>query len=271
MTLLKNALDLLPPGPRTKPANLDALIRQLGVEVRYRRDRLAFDGSTDLDRAVPLIELAWVRRTDSPSLLPWGEDEKLRSSLPHHYDARTRFTLAHEIGHVLLDRLSKQRPRLPSMTPKDIENLCDAIGAELLMPTSWFRDQVGANATLEDLRRVSIRAGTSISSTVVRARNLGYGVAAMHLTPRSPDGWSVDRAYGFGAKSKLRLTDSSEAHVGQLPMKSVVRSTVDLACSDHTHCLQAELRRTYSSALVIVYRVDNTWIMSTRSWRCPER
>lgn len=271
MTLLENALDLLPAGPPTQPADLDVLICQLGVEVRYRRDRLAFNGSTDLGRAVPLIELAWVRGTDSPSLLPWRDGDKLSSSLPHQYDARTRFTLAHEFGHVLLDRLSKRRPLPRSLTPTDVEHLCDAIGAELLMPSSWFRNQVGDDARLADLRRVSIRARTSISSTVVRARILGYGIAAFHLTPSSPDGWRVDRAYGFGAKATLSLSEESEVRVGQLPMKSVVRSDLELACGDHTHCLEAELRRTFSSAVVVVNRVDNKWIRSTSSWRCPER
>jgi len=271
VSLLENALDLLPAGPPMRPADLDVLIHQLGVEVRYRRDRLAFNGSTDLTRVVPLIELAWVRGTDSPSLLPWRDGDRLSSSLPHQYDARTRFTLAHEFGHVLLDRLSKRRPLPRSMTPKNVEILCDAIGAELLMPTSWFRDQVGVDVTFDDLRRISIRAGTSISSTVIRARNLGYGIAALHLTPGPLEGWRVDRAYGFGTTAKLSLTDDSEARLDQLPMKAVVRCNIELTCSNHTHRLLAELRRTFSSAVVVVHRVDDTRIRPTRAWRCPRR
>jgi IrrE N-terminal-like domain len=266
--LLREALELLPMGPPTHPANLDALIRQLGVEVRYRRDRMAFYGSTDLEREVPLIELAWVRRTDSPSLLPWGDGERLSNGLPHQYDARTRFTLAHEFGHVLLDRLDGEN-RLPrGITPQSIENLCDAIGAELLMPTNWFKSKVGPDASFNDLRRVSLRAGTSISATVVRARKLGYGIAALHLTLGSPDPWRVDRSYGFGDKALLSLSAASAAYLNTRPMKSVARSDIELACVGHSHKLQAEVRRTFRSAVVVAHRVDDTRIRANSSWRC---
>ncbi|HJP59113.1 MAG TPA: ImmA/IrrE family metallo-endopeptidase, partial [Gemmatimonadaceae bacterium] len=249
----------------------DALICDLGVEVRYRRDRLAFNGSTDLEREVPLIELAWVRRTDSPSLLPWGDGDKLSGGLPHQYDARTRFTLAHEFGHVLLDRLDKRRPLPPAMTPQNIEHLCDAIGAELLMPTCWFRDKVGSEAMFDDLRRVSIRAGTSISSTIVRARHLGYGIGALYLTPAPTGGWHVQRAYGLHAKDGLRLNDKSASRLSGMPMKSVVEANLDLACGRHLHRARVEIRRTFSSAVMVVHSIDGIPIRFSSNWHCNHR
>lgn len=69
----------------------------------------------------------------------------------------------------------------------------------------------------------------------------------------------------------MNLTDESRSRLDQLPMKAVIPSTVELACDNHTHHLQAELRRTFKSAIVIVHRVDNTRIRPTISWRCPNR
>jgi hypothetical protein len=83
---------------------------------------------------------------------------------------RQRFTLAHELGHVLLDdpSVAVQVRRLhPDLD--DVERLCEVFAAEVLMPREWVRTVFqplpqGFN-TLGMLAR---RAGVSMSAALVQ-------------------------------------------------------------------------------------------------------
>src|SRR5260370_19590375 len=112
-------------------------------------ERLAGTARSQASPAVPidLGELARaldVRRIEFASMVEEGRtcwidgrpEIALRSGRPR---VRTRFTLAHELGHVLIadGKSGALAKRTRSLEPSDEEILCDWIAAALLMPRDW--------------------------------------------------------------------------------------------------------------------------------------
>lgn len=83
---------------------------------------------------------------------------------------RQRFTLAHELGHVLLDDPSvalEVRRIAPGLF--DTERLCEAFAAELLMPRSWIRTEFAAMPQdFDTLGSLAQRAGVSMSAALIQ-------------------------------------------------------------------------------------------------------
>ena len=82
---------------------------------------------------------------------------------------RRRFTIAHELGHVLFETSGPRPPRVGA----DLERLCDMLAAEILMPKAIFE------ATLERssidgsvVRRLALTFQTSLTATVLRCAEL---------------------------------------------------------------------------------------------------
>jgi hypothetical protein len=72
---------------------------------------------------------------------------------------RERFTLAHEIGHALLDRLGiplESQTHLPS-----IEVLCNGFANELLVPRNWLAESTSLPLTVGAIGRVAREAVAS--------------------------------------------------------------------------------------------------------------
>lgn len=229
-----------------------------------------FDGATDLTTSRPVIELAWVKPSDSHSLLPWASGSRLADARPHHYDARSRFTLAHEIGHVLLHRLSQVSDTPHRLGPVEVEKVCDSLAARILMPEPWFVQQVGTNADLRSVRRTSLRAGTSLSATIVRCRSLSFKMAAIFLS-KANGSWFTRQQYGFHRDSILELDRYAQATLEATPMKVASDFEFDFVCGSHKHVLEGQLRRTFSSAVLMVSRADRQPIPSPQQWQCHSR
>lgn len=81
--------------------------------------------------------------------------------------ARRRFSLAHEIAHVIV-----KRSRSESASGRELERLCDDMAAELLMPASMFRLEAGPRPDAGRIRRLAIRYRTSITATAMRCAEL---------------------------------------------------------------------------------------------------
>lgn len=79
---------------------------------------------------------------------------------------RSRFTAAHELGHLLLHR---------DITPGDLEQEreADRFAAELLTPTEQIAPELSARVRLTAMQQTSQRWGVSASSLVLRSRELG--------------------------------------------------------------------------------------------------
>lgn len=100
---------------------------------------------TDLERVVISLGGIEVReeRIDADGyLLEFGPESAeilIRSDANPH---RQRFTLAHELGHVMLSRRLIGTCR--NISPRNIERWCDQFAASLLMPAKWITQLVGS-------------------------------------------------------------------------------------------------------------------------------
>jgi hypothetical protein len=96
--------------------------------------------------------------------------------------SRQRFTVAHELAHVILERTGRNAPREGS----DVERICDALATECLMPTSVFESRVPDNLTLRDVSALADTFGTSLMATAIRCAEFRsvcvFGVSGDRVT-----------------------------------------------------------------------------------------
>ena len=95
---------------------------------------------------------------------------------------RQRFTIAHELAHVILERTGKNAPR----TGNKVESVCDMLAAECLMPTSVFEPLLPSRPTLNDIAKLAHNFDTSITATAIRCAQLRsvcvFGVTGQRVT-----------------------------------------------------------------------------------------
>lgn len=108
----------------------------------------------------------------------WGPEtgEPIIAVNAGDWSTRQRFTLAHELGHVVCGHSG----RLPKDTaetfadqgrdPREVQ--ANAFASELLMPATRFLQAVGPDPSLEDLVRAAETFGVSPQAAVVRAARL---------------------------------------------------------------------------------------------------
>jgi hypothetical protein len=100
---------------------------------------------------------------------------------------RQRFTLAHELAHVLLDDpdvASAARQLSPRID--DIEQFCNEFAAELLMPREWIRRRFNRRPeTLETLRLLMEEAHVSHTAAFIQlARHASWSSALLFFDER---------------------------------------------------------------------------------------
>ena len=111
-----------------------------------------------------------------------------------HPNTRQAFSLAHEIGHLLLlaqgDAEPKFRSRLGSCTgtaQDPIERICDVLASEMLMPEEPFASVVGKSGwRLSSVSKLKAAFGTSYEATARRLVNLAP-------EPRALLKWGLDK------------------------------------------------------------------------------
>lgn len=91
-----------------------------------------------------------------------------------HAPVRRRFSLAHEIGHWLLERVPGTKELAPiaarGRTYDRVERVCNYFAASLLMPRAWVRDRVNIGMTTGELARAF---DVSAPAMAARMRELG--------------------------------------------------------------------------------------------------
>jgi Zn-dependent peptidase ImmA (M78 family) len=143
------------------PADMDRLLRDLGVT------------------------LETIRLGDSRIRAVSFGGDGLRSTtlvnkMKHPRDERLRFTLAHELCHLLVDRDKGARLAIVSgpWAPLDVERRANAFAAAFLMPVAAVARAVAqATGPLDDLQEVNKVAKalrTSLTATIERLHDLGY-------------------------------------------------------------------------------------------------
>jgi hypothetical protein len=157
---------------RSANESLDALARKLGVS-RIIEQRLPFEGG--------LFQL------------PDGELViKLNSESSF---VRKRFTLAHEIAHLLLNTVPAHRGA--NRIDEDLERTCDLIAAELLMPTEEATNYISGlgSPSPENLKAIASMFTVSLQAAAIRVHNglklWKCGIGMWSLSPRMKTLWFV--------------------------------------------------------------------------------
>ena len=150
------------------PVDLSKIAASLGV-IEILDTELIEDGRTIWVDGKPRIEL----RADRPA-------------------TRKRFTLAHEIGHILLERDQSVVRRTQGLDRNGVETLCDWTAASILMPRAWvqrYAERDHYNLSL--LRLVAHRADVSLSAAAVRLAEVGGRTCILLRFQRAPKRWVV--------------------------------------------------------------------------------
>jgi hypothetical protein len=126
------------------PTDLGAVAKRLDVSISYER----ISGSGELRRVARGLQVI------------------CNATLPV---TRSRFTIAHELGHALLERSGRGKHQRGRTT----ERFCDMVATELLMPGDVFRQDLREELSIPRLFQLRERYGTSLETTAYRCSEVG--------------------------------------------------------------------------------------------------
>jgi Zn-dependent peptidase ImmA (M78 family) len=122
----------------------------------------------------------------------WAGDRPVVAIGPRKNGDRLRFSVAHEIGHLLMH----QSPTAKAKAEGD----ANAFAAELLMPAEAIRSDLEQPLSVERLGQLKLKWGVAMASLLFRARELGLVSRRSHdrlifeMTPyrmSEPDAYSI--------------------------------------------------------------------------------
>jgi hypothetical protein len=166
------------------PIALDQLARSLGVDGIVQR-RMIEDGRLERGGGRTVV---YLRQAARPT--------------------RQRFTLGHELGHLLLAGPEKEFVAQRSWTGLDAEErFCDEFAAALLLPSHWVRQRFGrCPERLAVVRELSDLAEASLSASLVRLRELvGWRRSLLHWRRYDGD-WRLVMTAGVPSRFHSRVT-----------------------------------------------------------------
>lgn len=167
------------------PVDLVSAAKYLGIEQVIEMQTTSFDGLLSVTKSGNYI--VNIRRDQSPT--------------------RKRFTLAHEVGHIVLNRsvrASKDAPpaeklvcRAASAEERAEERLCDIVATELIMPRGAFlkaMEETGVSAST--VPTIAMHFGVSLQAACRRILALlSYDIGMGVWTRNSEDGRLIPRWY----------------------------------------------------------------------------
>lgn len=133
----------------TEHVHLHLLAKRLGVTAIEYDKSLLSDGCTTWCEGLPSI--------------------RLKPGLP---SGRRRFTLAHELTHVMLGHGRLDNSRRQRLGRGQEERLCDATAAALLMPKAAFAPMLNGEVSLSSVLALAGELDVSVSAAVVRLNEL---------------------------------------------------------------------------------------------------
>lgn len=216
---------------RDIPVDLEHLAEALGVSEIVRTPMIE-DGRTTWSAGQPRIEL----RAD-------------RSS------QRTRFTLAHEIGHILIARDESVSRRTQVLERDDVEKLCDWIAASILMPRPWISGYARRDRyNLSLLRLIANKADASLSAAAVRLAEVSNRTCVLLRWQRAPTRWLVigQAAVPYEYSSGLQATPETTAILDALPSRRDTWQEITLDTGDMTLTATAHIDRSGSTCLTLL-------------------
>ena len=141
----------------------------------------------------------------------WTVDGSIRIELSCELDQHRRnFTLAHELGHVLLTRRDLRELAAEVLGPLDRRNeeiLCNRFASALLMPTPWVAENMKRRLDFDLLDEMRTSARVSLTAMLIRIEQVSKLRPSVVVLRRSGDGrWRVQSVLAHAQRrSVVRL------------------------------------------------------------------
>ncbi|CAB0580655.1 helix-turn-helix domain-containing protein [Corynebacterium diphtheriae] len=202
-------LRIQPSGP---VPNVTRAVERAGIPVVYLEN--------------PFVDITDIDGISSPQV---DIDRGVIAARRDHDGARTRFTRAHELGHLVMH--TARRPGLESIRETEAHRFAGAF----LMPVHDALEQLSPTLTLEGFAQVKARYAMSISALVRRAYELGivsydrYRSLNIQISSR---GWRKTEPVSVVPETPLLIKDGSLStgthSVSEVDRPSPNRSTADV-------------------------------------------
>jgi predicted transcriptional regulator len=219
--------------PSQPPIAIEALAASMGVRL-ITRARLVEDGRLEHDPADTRIYVSEI----SPR-------------------SRARFTIAHELGHLLL-----AKPDVPVTAHRmrarinDEERFCDAFAAAVLLPAAWIRTHAqGQRPGIGLARRLSDASGCSLAAVAVRCNELLGWSRALLQWRHDGGGWRWISAAGLPPALHGRVCSlpDTQLELERCRHSGRITSTrLPLGVGDRARRPQAEVMPTPRGAVALV-------------------
>lgn len=222
------------PVARVCPVDVEALARELGVDEILRDHALVEDGR--LERRDGHVRVLLAARSNPQ---------------------RQRYTLAHEIGHLLLADPQRDTIARRMQTDDEVERFCDNFAAALLLPRSLIELEYRVRPrTLATVRRLAAQGDTSLAAATVRLNEVaGWPLALLHWR-RTDRGWN----YRWGAAvplthhRRLRSAPDTGARLDELAVRGSKdqRAEIEMRVGPRVVTLRGEISVRGRSAVGLI-------------------
>lgn len=173
------------------------------------------------------------------------------------HDDRRRFTLAHELGHLALADPSvlNLARRTLGVETFDVERMCNRFAAELLMPTTWLRDNFQERRErLAVVDELASRAQVSVSAAATQLRSvLGWKSTLLYFQ-RQRDWEPVMLVSGAIGRRRVALAENTPPLLRTVPIcepEEIFVRAIQLELSGKRMETSAELRASGSGVLCL--------------------
>lgn len=216
------------------PVDVEHVASHLGVHAITRR-KMVEDGR--LDHGPSRIEISVKEDTSSN---------------------RQRFTIAHEIGHVLLTDPGQTTMAYRALAQvNDVERFCDDFAAALLMPHGWVADRYRRRVkNLSTVRHLAHRASTSMSAAVVRLNRVLDWNHALIIWALHDGMWRYRYSGGLPAEMhrNLRTTTETRNRLDEIMARtrSDTRTQLTLATNGNEADFIAQVSASRGTAIALI-------------------
>lgn len=209
-------------------------------------ERLACELGVDKISDRPLLEDGRLERYEGLTYI------LVRSDISRE---RRRFTIAHELGHLLLMAPNSEFVAARHIIGKDAEErFCEDFAAALLLPAWWIQKTVQDRPrTLHTLRIVAGRSNTSLAASCVRMKKVSGWQNTLLRWSRHESNWHFQWAAGLpsGFEGSIRSSDHTSAVFDSHDMSGDVEVELPLRVSGTERLVPAQVSVRHGSAIAL--------------------
>jgi Zn-dependent peptidase ImmA (M78 family) len=168
--------------------------------------------------------------------------------------SRRRFTIAHELGHLLL-----AEPAGPLVAQRLLrggaERFCDRFAASLLLPAAWVRSRYGDGPqTLRLVRSLANQAEVSLSAALIRLHELAGWTRSLLRWQRDGDAWRYieDVALPWALRGQVRSAPQTSLRLNEFLLTTESTVLLPVTVKGRTVDVPAQLAVAGTGALALV-------------------